>query len=409
MDRGKQRRPVMLCVTTYEKGQAFLREMSRLGAEVLLLTVEPLRDADWPREVISRLLTMPENLMPEQVLNTVTYVAREQRIDGVVALDEFDLETAALLREHLQLPGMGKSWMGVTETRLFRDKLAMRVRAKASGLRVPEFTGIFDYERVREFLRTTKGPWLLKPRTNASAVGISRIHNEAELWPLLERLGDLQSHYLLERFVTGEIFHCEGVTAGSAVRFALPFQYGQPPMQTMHEGGVFTTRTLEREGAEAKALVAMHAEILRALGLRSGVTHTEFIRAEEDGAFYFLETAARVGGAYIADAVEFATGLNPWVEWARLEWSALAGETYVLPDLRDEYAGSVISLARQEAPDTSAYVDAEIVQRLHKRHHAGILVRSERAERVRELVEGYSRRFLEDFCAVMPVPDKPTS
>ena len=409
MERGGQRRPVVLCVTTYEKGQAFLRELARLGAEVLLLTVEKLRQADWPREAISRLLTMPENLTPEQVLNAVTYLAREQRIDGVVALDEFDLETAALVREHLQLPGMGQSWMGVTETRLFRDKLAMRTRAGAAGVRVPEFTGVFDYERVREFLRTTEGPWLLKPRTNASAVGISKIQHQAELWPLLDRLGDLQSHYLLERFVPGEIFHCEGVTAGGEVRFALPFQYGQPPMQTMHEGGVFTTRTLEREGAEAKALVAMHREILRALGLRSGVTHTEFIRAAADGEFYFLETAARVGGAYIADVVEFAAGLNPWVEWARLEWAALTGKTYALPAVREGYAGSVISLARQERPDTSAYADAEIVQRLHKEHHAGILVQSPSAERVRGLVEGYSRRFLEDFCAVMPVPDKPTA
>ena len=409
MDRGEPRRPVVLCVTTYEKGQAFLREMTRLGAEVLLLTVDRLREGDWPREVISRVLTMPENLTPEQVLNTVTYLVREQRIDGVVALDEFDLETAALIREHLQLPGMGQSWMGVTETRLFRDKLAMRERTKAAGVRVPEFTGIFNHDAVREFLRMTRGPWLLKPRTNASAVGISKICSEAELWPLLERLGDRQSHSLLERFVPGEIFHCEGVTADGEVQFALPFQYGQPPMQTMHEGGVFTTRTLPREGAEAKALVAMHGEILRALGLRSGVTHTEFIRAEEDGAFYFLETAARVGGAYIADAVEFAAGLNPWVEWARLEWSGLTGEMYVLPELREEYAGSVISLARQAFPDTSAYADEEIVQRLHTLHHAGILVRSKSAERVRELVEGYSRRFLEDFCAVMPVPDKPTS
>ena len=207
----------------------------------------------------------------------------------------------------------------------------------------------------------------------------------------------------------GEIFHCEGVTAEGEVRFALPFQYGQPPMQTMHEGGVFTTRTLERDSAEAKALIAMHGEILRALGLRSGVTHTEFIRATEDGSFYFLETAARVGGAYIADAVEFATGLNPWVEWARLEWAALTGEAYVLPELREEYAGSVISLERKELQDTSEYADGEILQQKHKPHHAGILLRSESAKRVQELVEGYSRKFLEDFCAVMPVPDKPTS
>ncbi len=410
MERGGQRRPVVLCLTTYEKGQGFLREMARLGAEVLLLTVDSLAGADWPREAIAQLWTMPANLSPEQVLNTVTYRARWQRIDAVVALDEFDLETAALLREHLQVPGgMGQAWMGVTATRLFRDKLAMRVRAKAAGVRVPEFTGIFDYERVREFLRTTEGPWLLKPRTNASAVGISKIHREDELWPLLDRLGDLQSHYLLERFVPGEIFHCEGVTWREETLFALAFQYGQPPMQTMHEGGVFTTRVLDRGSVEAAAVRAMQGEILRALELKAGVTHTEVIRAHADGKFYFLETAARVGGAYIADVVEFATGLNPWVEWARLEWSALMGEPYCLPAIREGYAGSVISLARQAEPDTRAYDDSEIALRLEKLHHAGLVVKATGAARVKELVEAYSERFLRDFCAVMPVPDKPTS
>ncbi len=263
---------------------------------------------------------MPEGLSPEQVLNTVTYLCRTQPIDRIVALDEFDLETAALLREHLRLPGMGES-----ATRFFRDKLAMRVRARQCGVRVPEFTSVFHYDDIRAFLTHVPGPWLLKPRTNASAIGIHKLNDPAEIWPLLESLGDLRSHYILERFVPGEIFHVEGVTSNGEVLVAVPFQYGQPPMQTMHEGGVFTTRTLDRNSPDALALTVMHREIMDALGFISGVTHTEFIRANSDGQFYFLETAARVGGAYIADVVEFATGMNPWVEWARLEVSALFG------------------------------------------------------------------------------------
>ncbi len=80
-----------------------------------------------------------------------------------------------------------------------------------------------------------------------------------------------------------------------------------------------------------------------------------------------------------------------------------------MPKLREEYAGSVISLAKQAEPDTAAYRDEEIAMRLHKTHHAGLVVRSAQAARVEELVTGYSERFLRDFCAVMPVPDKPTS
>ena len=98
------------------------------------------------------------------------------------------------------------------------------------------------------------GPWLLKPRMNASAIGIKPIANAEELWPILEQLGDLQSHYLLERFVAGEVFHCEGVTWKGRVLFAQPFQYGRPPMQTMHQGGVFTTRNLPIYSADSRGL-----------------------------------------------------------------------------------------------------------------------------------------------------------
>ena len=396
--------PTILCISTYEKGQPFLRECARLGANVLLLTVDALEHADWPRSSIARLLTMPEGLTPPQVLNTVTYLARTQPIDRIVALDEFDLETAALLREHLRLPGIGES-----ATRFFRDKLAMRVRAMQAGIPVPEFTPVFHYDDVRGFLANVPGPWLLKPRTNASAIGIHKLTDPAALWPLLDSLGDLQSHYLLERFIPGDIFHVEGITSRREVLFSIPFRYGQPPMQTMHEGGVFTTRTLDRNSPEAGALASMHQEILSALGLVSGVTHTEFIRAHADGQFYFLETAARVGGAYIADVVEFAAGLNPWVEWARLECAALFGLEYHLPDVRHSYAGSVICLAKQQQPDTAAYTDPEVVQRLHKHHHAGILLQSPSANRIDDLTAQYAQRFLQDFCASMPVPDKATA
>jgi biotin carboxylase len=396
--------PAIFCISTYEKGQAFLKEAARLGCVVSLLTTDKLHDADWPKDVLTNFFTMPENLAPEQVLNTVTYLARTQRIDRVVALDEFDLEVAALIREHLRLPGMSES-----KTRYFRDKLAMRTQARKGGVLVPEFTRVAHHDDLRMFLSSTQGPWLLKPRTNASAIGIRTVQTAEELWPILDELGDLQSHYVMECFVTGEVYHAEGITWEGKLIFEAPCKYGKPPMQTMHQGGVFTTRTLALDSVDAAGISEVHHAVLKALELEVGVTHTEFIRSRADGRFYFLETAARVGGAYIADVVELARGANPWVEWARLEVAMAKGEQYALPALRDDFAGSAICLARQETPDLSAYDDPEIAVRLHKDHHAGILVKASTEQRVQQLVESYGERFLNDFCATMPAPDKATA
>ena len=149
----QQQQPTILCISTYEKGQPFIQEVARLGVNVVLLTVDKLEHADWPRESISRLVTMPENLTPQQVLNTVSYLARENRIDRIVPLDEFDLEVAALLREHMRLPGMGE-----TLTRHFRDKLAMRVRARQCGVPVPEFPSVFNYTTSAASSATSPAP-----------------------------------------------------------------------------------------------------------------------------------------------------------------------------------------------------------------------------------------------------------
>lgn len=400
----EKRQPGILCISTYEKGQAFLKEAARLGCVVTLLTVDSLRNADWPKESLAELLTMPEGLTPTQVLNTVCYMARGRKFDRIVALDEFDLETAALLREHMRLPGMGE-----TATRFFRDKLAMRVKAKQAGVAVPDFTGVFNYDDLRAFMANVPGPWLLKPRTNASAIGIKPIEEPEQLWRTLDQLGDLQTHYVLERFVTGEVYHVEGVSWNGEILFAAPHKYGHPPMQTMHKGGVFTTRSLPPESDDAKGLTAIHAATLKALGMISGVTHTEFIKSRDDGNFYFLETAARVGGAYIAELVEFSKGLNPWVEWARVEVATVLGMEYCLPKLKANFAGSVISLAKQETPDLSGYKDPEVVLRLKKHHHAGLIVESCSAERVEALLDEYGSRFLQDFSASQPVPDKPSA
>jgi phosphoribosylaminoimidazole carboxylase (NCAIR synthetase) len=397
-------RPKILCISTYEKGQAFLSEAARLGCAVTLLTVDKLAHADWPWDALAAFHTMPEKLTAQEVLVHVTRLVKYQDYARIVPLDEFDLETAALAREHLQLPGMGQ-----TLTRNFRDKLAMRVAARRGGVAVPDFFSVTNHHALWKFMQRTAAPWLLKPRWSASAIGIQKIEQESDVWPHLERLGDEASDHLLEGFVPGDIYHVEGVSWGGEVLFAGAHKYGKPPMQTMHQGGVFTTRTLDREGEEAVALREIHARTLKALGMVSGVTHSEFIRAHADGKFYFLETAARVGGAFIAEVAEYASGINPWVEWARIEVALLRGESYKLPPLREEYAGSVICLAKQETPDTSGYNAAEVVYRLTKHHHAGLIVQSPSAERVQELLERYGEGFLNDFCTRMDVPDKPTS
>jgi biotin carboxylase len=397
------RPPTFLCITTYEKGQEFMRECKRQGCRVILLTAEKLKNADWPRECLDDRFYLPDEIPIADIVKAVTHLARSQKLDRIVALDEYDMETAATLREHLRIPGMG-----LTTMRYFRDKLAMRMRALARKIRVPDFVPVVNHDDIRYYLDHVPGPWVLKPRQEASAIGIKKIHASEDLWPLLEQLGDQQSAFVLERFVPGQVYHVDSVVSENQVVFANCSKYGQPPMNVAQSGGVFVTFTVPRGSPEDLELRQINRDLIAALGLLRGVAHAEFIRANEDGNFYFLECASRVGGAYINEMVEAATGINLWREWARIE---VAGEngSYRLPSVREEYAGVILSLARQENPDTSGYSDPEVCLRIKRHHHAGLVLRSADPQRIPALLENYAQRFANDFLAVAPQRDKPTA
>ncbi|MFY9742036.1 MAG: ATP-grasp domain-containing protein [Candidatus Sulfotelmatobacter sp.] len=392
-----------LCITTYEKGQEFMRECKHQGCRMFLLTAEKLRDADWPRDILDDIFYLPAEIPIDDIVKAVTHLARTQKIDRIVALDEFDMETAATLREHLRIPGMG-----LTTMRYFRDKLAMRMRALDRGIRVPDFVPVFNHGDIRYYLDHVPGPWVLKPRQEASAIGIKKLNHAEELWPLLEQLGDKQSSFLLEQFVPGEVYHVDSVVSENEVVFANVSKYGNPPMNVAQGGGVFTTFTVSRGSQPDADLRRTNQELIAALGLLRGVSHAEFIQAHADGNFYFLECAARVGGAYINEMVEAATGINLWREWARIEVAGGNG-SYQLPPTGEEYAGVILSLARQENPDTSVYNDPEVFLRIKKHHHAGLVLRSVDAQRIPLLLESYAQRFATEFLAVEPPREKPTA
>jgi biotin carboxylase len=397
----EQRPLTVLCLTSYEKGQEFMRECKRQGCRVFLITVQSLENANGPRESLDDIYFMPDGYQRDDIIKGVSYLARTLKIDRIVALDDFEIETAAALREHLRVPGMGD-----TTARHFRDKLAMRVKAQSSGIRVPDFVHALNYEAMKEYLERVPPPWVLKPRSEASAIGIKKVHTPEELWPILDSLGDRQSYYVLEHYIPGDVYHVDSIVSENEIVFAVPHKYGAPPMNTAHDGGVFITRRLPSDSEEGLALLKLNQVLITALGLVRGVTHAEFIRGREDGEYYFLETAARVGGANIAEVVEAATDINLWREWAKVE-IGLDEKKYSLPEHRNDYSGILISLAKQEHPDTSAYNDPEIVWRMHKKHHAGLIVASPDPQRVEELLKRYAERFINDFLAVAPLPDKP--
>lgn len=401
--------PTIICVASFFKGNDFIRECKRLGAAVVLLTREKLLDAEWARESLDDLIAIPGKTSVQSYLAAATYIARQRRVSRVVALEEYDIVTAAHIREHLCVSGMG-----TTTARYFQDKLAMRCKAQEVAITQPKFVSLFNHEVLDEFMKRTSSPWMLKPRVGASSMGIKKLEDPETVWRAItdldarEAVHETSALHLLEQFVPGDVYHVDSLVAGGQVLFASVERYGVTPFDVTHSGGAPISYFVKYGSQEQRALLKLNKTLLKGFGFEQGVTHAEFIRrADSEPAserYVFLEVAARVGGAYTADTIAAATGINLWREWAKIEL-ATPERPYILPPICKEYAGIALSLARQENPNTASYDDPEIVYRVQKPWHVGLIVRSPDHGRVVNLLTEYARRFRQDFTAVAPAEE----
>ncbi|GLU53137.1 ATP-grasp domain-containing protein [Dyadobacter frigoris] len=396
-----------LCISTYFKGNDFLRACKNAGNTVYLLTAKKLDQKPWARESVDEFFYIEEGedktYNMDEVVTGLAYVMRSRMVDRVVALDDFDVEKASLIREYFRIPGMGQ-----TTGKYFRDKLAMRTKALESGILVPGFCALFNDDIINRFLDDHPGPWMIKPRSEASATGIKKMHNREELWETIHELGDKRHAYLVEQFKPGDVYHVDSLSMNGRVIFSWNSKYLAPPFDVAHGGGIFRSVTVPFDSSEAHALETISVDVLKAFGLRHSASHTEVIRSKDDGKYYFLETSSRVGGAHLSEMVEASSGINLWKEWAKMETAEANGENFKLPPVRKEYSGIIISLTRQQWPDVSVFNDPEIVWRMDEEYHVGLVVRSKQRDKVIELLDKYAEIIQNDYHASAPAPDRPS-
>jgi len=396
----------IVCIASEHKGNEFLDEAQNAGWHVTLVTRKKLLNEPWLWTALNDVKTVEDAATPEDYVRAITNIAGSRKIDRVVGLDEFDVMTAARAREHLQMGGMTSS-----HALRFRDKLSMRNIAHAAGIACPDFTGIFNKQTVDDYLERVQPPHIVKPRYEVSAFGIRKCETAEQVWEVLNDLDnrnnwrDHPSQFVLEKFIKGNVFHVDSVVENGKVVACGVSRYGTPPFSVTHYGGVFTTSIVPYRSHERKELERLNQGLLDAFKYDRGVSHAEFLQSADDGKFYLLEVACRVGGAYIANVLEHACNLNLWREWAKLE-TATEEHPYRLPKLRKEFAGITLALANTDQPDTSHYDDPEIVYRVSKPKHVGLILHSKKQKRLEQLIAAYSERITHDFLAVAPAKER---
>ncbi len=392
-----------LCLCSDFKGVDFMRAIAELGHRVYLITSEDRKDRPWPYDILTDVYYMPGhdgrqwNL--EHLEQGVAHVMHATKIDRVIALDDYEVRKAAMLREVFRIPGMGQ-----TTARHFHDKLAMRIQARDADIPNPAFTALFNDAVINEFLEKNPGPWFLKRREDAGALGIRKAKTPDELWQLLHSFGEKRHHYLAECYVSGDVYHVDSLTLSGKILFTRVSQYLTPPFDVAHGGGIFQSCTLEMKDPIHRELEELNAKVLHGFGMLHGASHSEFIRGK-DGKYYFLETSARVGGAHLADMVHVASGINLWREWAKIESALLQGKKYSIPKDEKKMAGIITSLSRVEHPDYSQFRDPEISWTLDRKHHISFIFKCPAHSQVQTLLDKYCNIIRNDYHATVPLKE----
>ncbi|PKT69330.1 biotin carboxylase [Streptomyces populi] len=246
------------------------------------------------------------------------------RFDAVLALSEFDLLTAAQVREKFGCAGMDTA-----ATLLFRDKARMKAALAESGVRSPRFATVESVPEVTAFAAALSGPVVVKPRSGAASAGCVVLAEDDDATEVLGGL-DLTDHEV-EEYVEGPIWHVDGLRYEGEDVFTLPSRYLNTCLgftQGQWLGSVV------QDGPAAERAKALAAEALDALRLTDGPYHLELIE-HRDG-FVFLEVGARVGGGEIPFTVRDVYGVDLFAEWVRI---ALGERPSAVPAAPGVYAG----------------------------------------------------------------------
>jgi hypothetical protein len=245
------------------------------------------------------------------VLGALHGLARHASIDQVECLWEPYMILAARIRESFGIPGMT-----VEETVPYRDKERMKQQIDAAGIRTPWHASATSVAGVWEAAERVGYPIIVKPIAGAGSADTYRVDSAQELsevLPLLRHIPEVS----VEEFVDGEEFTYDTVCAGGSILFENIMWYRPRPLQMkMHEWispASIVVRDLTVPHLEGGR--QMGAQVIDALGFRSGFTHMEWYR-KVDGEAVFGEIGGRPPGARVVDLMNYSTDGDLYVAWA---------------------------------------------------------------------------------------------
>jgi formate-dependent phosphoribosylglycinamide formyltransferase (GAR transformylase) len=289
----------------------FTRALAAIGATVIGVGDQPTAALPAPaRDALAHYEHL--NLSDEgALLGALRGLAQHVSIDRVECLWEPYMILAARIRESFGVPGMT-----VEQTVPFRDKERMKQAIDAAGIRTPWHVSATTVAGVWEAAEQVGYPLIVKPIAGAGSADTYRVDSAeelAEVLPFLRHVPEVS----VEEFVDGEEFTYDTVCADGSILFENIMWYRPRPLQMKMHEWISPTSIVLRDLTvpDLQGGRQMGAEVLAALGFRSGFTHMEWYR-KSDGEAVFGEIGGRPPGARVVDLMNYSTDGDVYVAWA---------------------------------------------------------------------------------------------
>lgn len=304
--------------------QGYVRGLSEVGARVWGVGDTPLQAMS--PELRGRLagyVQVPRILDAEDVRRRVSEWLGDRRPDRVEALWEVLVETAALLRASLDVPGMS-----VDTVLGFRDKQVMKQRIAAAGLRVPKAHRVRSVQEVRAAAADVGFPLIFKPISGAGSADTYRVDSVERLDAVIQNTRHVREASV-EEFVEGREFTYDTLCIdGQPVFENVAWYRPRPLIARQHEWispVIVTVRHLDQP--EIAPGIALGRGVLKALNMGTGFTHMEWYLTDQ-GEVVFGEIGCRPGGAHLIDQMNLTCDVDLFREWARAVcWKDFRGST----------------------------------------------------------------------------------
>jgi len=286
--------------------------------QLALITCEPAdRLPPELRRSLAAHWRIDDPLDPRQIAGAVAGLGQQfghplQRLLAVLEQLQVPL---GQVREHAGIAGMDAA-----TARNFRDKAQMKTVLRAAGVPCARHRLADSASAAVGFAAEVGFPLVVKPPAGAGAKSTFRLNDPDDLKAWLDMAPPTPDRpALIEEFLTGEEGSYDSVMVDGQVVWDSVSRYLPTPLEVLRNPWIQWQVLMPREmaGPDTDRIRAIVPGALRALGLRTGLTHLEWFR-RPDGSVAVSEVAARPPGGQITSMLCYAHDFDLYGAWADL-------------------------------------------------------------------------------------------